>query len=164
MINKPKIEMVKISDLIECPQNPRQNEDNVQAVVKSIEAFGYTNPVLVRKSNKMIIAGHTRVKALQELGEKTVPVIYLDMSDIDSKAYMIADNKLTENVMWDYPKLTDLFLELDEANVNMDLTGFDEGEIQQLLTPDEVEESEPGELGGGDGCTQCPKCGHRFEK
>ena len=126
-----QIDSVKLN-----PANPRKNDETVEAVVKSIKAFGYTNPILVRRDDGVVIAGHTRVKALKQLGFDKVPVVYLDLSETDAKAYMLTDNKLTENTEWDFPKLADLFVELDGLNVDLDLTGFSADEIADFVAPD----------------------------
>jgi len=127
-----KIEYIPIEQLKPFPGNPRKNDEGVDAVVKSIEAFGYTNPILVRRANKEIIAGHTRLKALKKLGAKQAPVIFLDLDETDARVYSIFDNKSVENVKWDFPKLADLFVEFDQLNVNLDLTGFTSDEIEDI--------------------------------
>ena len=131
-MNKLAIQYVPVDDLKLNPQNPRKNEANVEAVVKSMVAFGWTNPILVRKADKTVIAGHTRLKAAIAEGLAEVPVVYLDLNEVDAKTYMIADNKLTENVDWDLPMLADIFNDLDELDVNMDLTGFSPDEIADI--------------------------------
>ena len=70
-----KIEYVNTDELFLNPKNPRHNDENVENVVKSIEAFGWTQPILARRSNNMVIAGQTRVIAAKEKGLKPVPVI-----------------------------------------------------------------------------------------
>ena len=127
-----KIEYVKTDKLKLNPKNPRKNDESVQAVVKSMEAFGWTNPILARRANNMVIAGHTRLKAAIEKGIDKVPVVFLDLDETDADVYMVADNKLTENTDWDFPKLADILVEFDGLNVDMDLTGFDESEIEDI--------------------------------
>ena len=83
--------------------NPRLNEQAVEAVARSIESFGFNVPILCDR-NSTIIAGHTRWKAAQRLGLKTVPVIILDLSDYERQAFSIADNKTAEIADWDLPK------------------------------------------------------------
>jgi len=128
-----KIEYVALDELKPFAGNPRKNDQSVDAVVKSIEAFGYTNPVLVRRENNEIIAGHTRLKALQRLGATDAAVIYLDLDETDARTYAIFDNKSVELADWDMPKLADLFVDLDQLNVDLDLTGFSTEEITELI-------------------------------
>lgn len=128
-----EIEYIPIGELTPCPQNPRKNADNVPSVAKSIDAFGWTNPILARREDNMVVAGHTRLKAAIGRGMTEVPVIYLDLDPTDAKAYMLADNKLTENVEWDGLKLAEIFAELDQLNVDLDLTGFSTDEINNYV-------------------------------
>ena len=127
------IEYVPISKLKLNPKNPRKNDDNVQAVVKSMAAFGWTNPILARRANGMVIAGHTRLKAAMAEGLKQVPVVYLDLDENDADVYMVADNKMVENSPWDFPKLADLLVEFDQLDVDLLLTGFSKAEVDGLM-------------------------------
>ena len=85
--------------------------------------------------------------------------MYLDLSETDAKAYMLTDNKLTENTEWDFPKLADLFVELDGLNVDLDLTGFSADEIADFVAPDGL----PKDNGPVSKMITCPECGHEFE-
>lgn len=165
--NKLKIEYVSTSTLIPSPQNPRKNDASVGAVVRSMEAFGWTNPILARRENNIVIAGHTRLKAAAEQGIEEVPVVYLDLDETDAKTYMLADNRLTELAEWDGLKLGEIFAELDELNVDLDLTGFNPEEIEDRVcgptfapgTLDEqgkLDELEPK-------IVKCPGCGMEFD-
>lgn len=137
-MEKPlQIEQVEISGLKAAPYNPRVHpEKAIARLKKSIEAFGYTNPVLVQSGTNVIIAGHARVKAAQEAGLDTVPVIYLDFDDTTAKAYNIADNRLAELTDWDFPLLKDLITEIDTGAIDIELTGFDANELKELLDYD----------------------------
>lgn len=128
-----QIEYVPIDKVIPFSGNPRRNDDSVDAVVRSIEAFGYTNPILVRRADNIIIAGHTRLKAMQKLGEKTVPVVFLDLNEVDARVYGVFDNKSVELADWDGLKLVDLFTEFDQINVDLSLTGFTPDEIRDIV-------------------------------
>ena len=126
---KLKIEYIAIEKLVPCPQNPRKNDTNVEALTKSMAAFGWTNPILARRQDLMVVAGHTRLKSAKAQGLKEVPVIFLDLDPADAKTYMIADNRLTEIVEWDNLKLGELFSELEEMDLDISLTGFNVDEI-----------------------------------
>jgi len=115
------------------PKNPRKNEETTEDIIASINAFGYCDPLIVRKANRTIIAGNNRYKALVKMGATVVPVIFKDLSEVDADVLMVTHNKLTEKTPWDFPKLADLFVEFDQLNVDMDLTGFKEDEIQSLI-------------------------------
>jgi ParB family chromosome partitioning protein len=141
MAKQLTIEYVSLNKLKPFEGNPRRNDESVDAVVKSIEAFGYTNPILARRANNEIIAGHTRLKALKKLGAKKAPVIYLDLDETDARVYSVFDNKSVELADWDFPKLADLLVEFDQLNVDLDLTGFNDDEIDKIA-PETFEHKE----------------------
>jgi len=97
-----KIVYKKTEDLIPYARNSRtHDESQVAQIAASIKEFGWTNPILLDGKNG-IIAGHGRVMAAQKLGESKVPTIELaHMTDIQKRAYIIADNKLALNAGWD---------------------------------------------------------------
>ena len=98
---------LKVSDLIAYENNPRKNDDAVDAVASSIKSFGFKVPVIV-DSNNVIIAGHTRVKACKKLGITEVPcVIADDLTEDQIKAFRLADNKTSELAEWDLDKLSE---------------------------------------------------------
>lgn len=101
--NRLKIEYVSIDKLIPDETDPRKlKKGGLQKLVKSIETYGWTNPIIVQKNTSKILAGHQRLKAAIESGIKELPVIYVDMDDKLAKAYLIADNKVQEEVAeWD---------------------------------------------------------------
>lgn len=127
-----KVEYVPIGKLKPFKGNPRKNEAAVGEIVRSIEHYGYTSPILARRANNEVIAGHTRLLALKETGAEKVPVIYLDMSVKEARAYGIFDNKSTENTEWDVPKLTDLIEQLTSEGVEWEDLGFTEEELAEM--------------------------------
>jgi ParB-like chromosome segregation protein Spo0J len=142
-----KTEVLKIADLKLNDRNPRKNDNAVPNVVKSIEAFGFNNPILIDKDN-VIIAGHTRVKAAAKLEMQEVPCIRLEhLNKKQAQAYMIADNKLNELAEWDNQLLKDILNDLPET-LDVEAMGFDLDEIEDLIAdfkpnlPDENEELE----------------------
>ena len=127
-------------DLIPYINNSRTHSDEqVAQVAASISEFGFTNPILL-DSKSSIIAGHGRVQAARKLGLDEVPTITLDgLSDIQKKAYIIADNKLALNAGWN-DELLALELEaLQEEDFDLSLIGFDVDELALLLEPEQVE-------------------------
>ena len=101
-----QLSFVAIGHLVPDPQNPRKHgRAQIGAIARSIESFGFNAPILVDKNNK-IVAGHGRYEAAQLLGIDKVPVILLDhLAPAQAKAYLLADNKLTDRSTWDDNKL-----------------------------------------------------------
>ena len=159
-----KIEYVPIADLKRHPGNPRKHPiEAVEKIKKSIEAFGWTAPILLDADGR-ILAGHARLKAAQAAGLDQVPVVRLPLSGIDADVYMIADNKLQELTEWNWPVLGDLIGELDTGGIDLSLTGFDESELEGLVNG--LDNANPGGESGGGSCDKevtCPECGHCFE-
>ena len=122
-----EIKEIAITELKPYENNPRKNDDAVDAVKKSIETFGFKVPLVIDKNN-VIVAGHTRYKAAQSLGLEKVPCIVADdLSDEQLKAFRLADNKTAELATWDFDKLADELLEIskfDEEIFNVDMSNF----------------------------------------
>lgn len=116
---------VSIDKIKPYENNPRDNDNAVEGVAKSIKAYGWQQPIVVDKDN-VIIVGHTRYRAAQKLGMKTVPVLVADkLNEQQVKAYRLADNKTGENSIWDNKKLLKELESLDEKIY----TGFKESSI-----------------------------------
>ena len=138
-----KIDYYTCDNLKPYKNNPRTHSaKQIRQIANSIKEFGFTNPILIDGSQN-IIAGHGRVDAARLLGLKTVPTINLSyLSDVQKRAYIIADNKLAENAGWDFELLQSEILTISEMDLNFDLTltGFEVSEIDKFLSPDEVDE------------------------
>ncbi len=129
-----EIQTIKIGKLRPHPQNPRTHPDSaIDKLVKSLNEFGFTNPILVSKDN-YILAGHARLKAAQKAGLKEVPIIRLPLKGNKALAYMIADNRLQDETDWDIPMLKDLLEILDTGELDLEVTGFDLKGIEDLMT------------------------------
>ena len=129
-----QIECTPISELRPHPNNARtHSRKQIRQIAKSIEQFGFCNPVLVDDA-KQIIAGHGRVEAAKLLGVAAVPTCRLShLSEADKRAYVLADNKLAENAGWDKELLAIELQGLIELEVDIELTGFDMAEIDLIL-------------------------------
>ena len=112
----------KVSELVPYENNPRNNDEAIDYVAKSIKEFGFKVPIVIDKDN-VIIAGHTRLKASEQLGLEEVPCIVADdLSEEQIKAFRLADNKVSEQASWDFDLLSK---ELDDImNINMEDFGF----------------------------------------
>jgi DNA modification methylase len=114
------------------PANPRAHSPRqIRQIARSIEAFGFNVPVLIDRNSK-VIAGHGRILACQLLGQNEVPTIRLEhLNEAQARAFMIADNRLTENSTWDDRLLAEQLHDLSvlELDFSLETTGFEMGEI-----------------------------------
>jgi DNA modification methylase len=130
-----KIELRNLSDIKPYENNPRLNDDAVDAVAASIREFGFRQPIVV-DAEGVIVVGHTRYKAALKLGLEKVPVhIAKDLTPEQIKAYRIADNKTAELSDWNYDLLPIELGELKGMNYDLGLLGFDPDELAKLLDP-----------------------------
>lgn len=128
-MNKTKVTYMDVDSLIPYANNPRLNDNAVDAVAASIKEFGFKVPIVVDGEN-VIINGHTRLKAAHKLGLKQVPVIVADdLTPEQVKAFRLADNKTGELAQWDMAKLG---IELEGID-DIDMTdfGFDFEELEE---------------------------------
>lgn len=125
MADKLKVSYRRIEDLIPYARNARtHSDDQVARIAGSIKEFGWTNPILVDGENG-IIAGHGRLAAARKLGMSEVPVIELDgLSDVQKRAYIIADNKMALDAGWDDELLKIEFEDLKIEGYDLDHTGI----------------------------------------
>ena len=123
-----------IESLIPYARNSRTHSDaQVAQIAASIREFGWTNPVLIDAEGG-IIAGHGRIMAGRKLGIKEAPCIVLaNLTDAKRRAYVIADNKLALNAGWDVELLKIELGDLKALDFDLSLTGFDPGELGNLL-------------------------------
>ena len=114
------------------PRNPRlHSRRQIRQIARSIDAFGFNVPILV-DAEQNVVAGHGRVLASRELGWTEVPTICLDhLTEAQRRAFMIADNRLTEISTWDDRLLAEQVKQLSLCNLDfeLDVIGFDVGEI-----------------------------------
>lgn len=134
-----KLKELPISAVHPDPSNPRQHSrQQIRAIARSMEAFGFNAPVLVDKDNR-IIAGHGRFEAAKLLGYSQIPALRLaHLSPAQARAYMLADNQLNDRSAWDDPKLAVLLKELSVEIPDLEVTGFEAPEIDlriQSLDP-----------------------------
>lgn len=157
-----KIQMVSVSEIKPYENNPRKNDDAVDAVAKSIKSFGFKVPIILDK-NMEIVSGHTRLKASQKLGMQRVPCILADdLTEEQVKAFRLADNKVAELSYWDFGKLD---FELQGiVDFDMEDFGFEDSEIDEealnemfeLVGDNEAHEKKAKKV-------KCPQCGCEFE-
>ena len=141
------IKDIPISELKQTAYNPRKDlrpgDAEYEKLKRSIEEFGYVEPVIWNKRTGNIVGGHQRAKVLQDLGYETITCIVVDLDDLSEKALNVALNKISGE--WDIPLLTDLLKELDESDIDVFLTGFDAAELGEMFG-----EKNPNDLVGDD--------------
>jgi DNA modification methylase len=131
-----QVVMKKITSLLEYDNNPRHNEEAIEAVANSIREFGFKVPIVISSDN-VIIAGHTRLKASVSLGLEEVPCIIADdLNEEQIKAFRLADNKTAELATWDLSKL-----EEELSHIDMDMLQFGFEEMEELL-PDNASDDD----------------------
>src|SRR5262245_4622807 len=114
-----KIDTRKLADIRPYDQNPRHNDDGVDALVASIREFGFRQPIVIDEQG-VIIVGHTRWKAAQRLGLAEVPVhVAGELSPEQAKAYRIADNQTANLSSWDKDLLALELCELQQMNFDL---------------------------------------------
>jgi DNA modification methylase len=146
-----------VADLRLDPNNPRLHTRNqIRQIARSIETFGFNVPVLIDAQGQLI-AGHGRVLAAQLLGMTHVPTIRLEhLTEAQTRAFMIADNRLTENSVWDDRLLAEQLkaLAVLELDFSIDVTGFEMGEIDVM-----IEDLAPASRGKDDPADAIPDSG-----
>lgn len=159
----------KIGDLKIATYNPRkelnEKDKEYQKIKNSIIEFGYVVPIIIN-ADKTVISGHQRIKVLKDLGYEEIDCIVVNFDKNKEKLLNIALNKISGE--WDYQKLESIFNELDENNIDLLITGFDEKEINKLIketeeTMNENTEIDLNEFNDDKFQCKCPKCGFVFD-
>ena len=137
MTSQPKMEIreIRLSELHPASYNPRKKlkkgDKEYEKIKQSLLKFGYVDPIIVNK-DLTVIGGHQRLTVLKDLDYETAKCVIVDLSKEDEKALNIALNKITGQ--WDDQLLADLLLDLQESDYNLDLTGFEPPEIDDILS------------------------------
>ena len=129
-----QLEHWPVSELVPYTKNARTHSpEQVTQIARSVHSFGFVNPILVGE-DKVIVAGHGRLLAAQELGMDRVPVIVLGhLDEVQRRALVLADNKLAENAGWDEELLKLELQALDDLDFDLDIVGFSDEELDGLL-------------------------------
>jgi ParB-like chromosome segregation protein Spo0J len=135
-----QIEHVDIESLRPDPANPRRISDaDLEALTRSVREWGFVQPVLARREDRVVIGGHQRLLAAGRLGMKTVPVIFVDLSVEQARTLNIALNHISGE--WDEELLSRMLSDLhSSADLDLSLTGFTEDELDKLLKSLDVRE------------------------
>lgn len=151
-----ELKVLPIENILPYKNNPRKNDEAVEPVAESIRQCGYISPIVVDENN-VILAGHTRLKALKSTGETQVEVVVRKgLTEEQKRKYRVLDNKTGELAKWDYDLLPGELEGLDFGNLDLD---WGIGNTEALSLDD---------IGEVDGqanllLVHCPKCGFAFE-
>ena len=172
-----EIQTLEINKINPALYNPRKDlkpgDPEYEKLRKSIAEFDMVEPLVWNKRTGNLVGGHQRLKILKEMGINQVEVSVVDLDATKEKALNLALNKISGE--WDMPMLKDLLEELDTGDMDMEITGFDLKEIEDLMTQFHVPEEgltdddavpeatesicRKGDLWQLGGELKCPKCG-----
>lgn len=162
---------VKLEDLTPYANNTKKHTpEQIEQIKNSIQAFGNNDPLGIAGDNNTIIEGHGRYLALKELGFSEAYCIRLDhLTEKERKAYAIAHNKINMNTGFDNDMLTVEFDSLQDIDFDLELTGFEDWEIEHLLNPVSDEDLQDFFVEKEDKPKKpkkivCPHCGEEFEQ
>ncbi len=155
---------VDIESLEEYSKNAKKHDAiQISKIAQQIKNAGFRVPITVRsKDDLTVVTGHGRLRAAKGLGMKEVPVLFLDdLDDNTVKSWRIGDNKVGESE-WDDAFLIEEFSDLQETGFDLELTGFENDEIQSLLDIPEDKEDDAELEHKLERKTTCPECGFEF--
>lgn len=149
-----------ISKITPYENNPRRNAQAVHDVAESIKRYGFQQPLVIDREG-VIVVGHTRFLAAQELGLDTVPCVVSQLSDEQNRAYRLVDNKTAEGAAWDFDKLAEELSDISDKDWSAFLfewpTTGDE-DLRDFFGPtSDTPKQETVKL------VKCPHCGEQFE-
>ncbi len=158
-----KVEIVDIESLIPDPQNARKHDaKNLAAIRGSIKQFEMVEPLIVRRSNNVVIGGNGRLAALKEMGHTTAPVHYVDFDDQKARALSLALNRTAELAEWDVDVLNSTLDALLNEGFEIEDIGFDADDLpgmgKVITGSKELSAEDFSEFDH-----KCPKCGFEFD-
>jgi ParB-like chromosome segregation protein Spo0J len=153
---KKELKNLEINKIIAYEKNNKIHKDNVQKIIQSIQANTYIAPIIVDENN-VILAGHWRLQALQQLWEKQIEVLQIKwLSETQKKRYRLEDNKMSELSQRD---IENIQLELDELGIPELTELFD---LDQDIDFDNIKSNEDREISKKEKNVVCPNCEHSF--
>ena len=130
-----QIKKKKLTDLIPADYNPRKDlqpgDPEYEKLKRSVETFGYVDPIIWNEQTGRIVGGHQRLKVMQDLGYQEIECVIIDIDESKEKALNVALNKISGS--WDEDKLMSLITDLEGSYFDVSLTGFDIAELDELF-------------------------------
>ena len=172
-MGETKYFLMEVDKLIPYARNARtHSEVQIAQIAASIKEFGFLSPVIISNDNT-ILCGHGRYYAAQKLGLEKIPCIQEDhLTEAQKRAYILADNKISQNAGWDEELLKVEISDLQGTDFDVSLTGFEEYEIADLFAfedgnpnqekPVENKEYDEEEFGDEEFEHECPRCGFKY--
>lgn len=152
------LKTLRLSTLKPYENNPRINDNAVEAVKESILQCGYIAPIIVDE-NMVILAGHTRYRALTEMNVESCEVIVKEgLAEEQKKKYRILDNKTNEFARWDFEKLFEELEDLDFGEFDFGFDTVNELDVSMFETDEEKQPKEKEQK-----TITCPHCGKVIE-
>ena len=141
-----EIRKISVDQLLPAGYNPRKDlrpgDPEFEKLKRSVEEFGYVEPIIWNQRTGIVVGGHQRLKVLKHLGYTEVDCVVLDIDEQKEKALNVALNKISGD--WDMPLLTALLKDLEESGFDASLTGFDVSEMSDMFDDQsEIKEDEP---------------------
>ena len=145
-------ELVKASELNPNPRNPNQHgAGQIAALAKILEHQGWRSPVVISDDSGFIVSGHGRVLAALKMGDQRVPISRQSFqSEAEEWAHLIADNRLAELSEISTPALAELLSDLDQSDLDLELTGYDMIDVEKILLNSDLGTPEGEEILMGD--------------
>lgn len=168
MIKCSHTKVLPIEQLVPNPRNPNTHPKNqIELLAKILKTQGFRQSIVVSKRSGFIVKGHGRLEAAKLAGFQQVPIDEQDYAtEAEEWSDMIADNRIAELAETDNAVLKDLIEELDTGANDLDLTGFDSAELENLMSQffvnDKNAESNQTKQETQDAKHTCPKCGHNY--
>lgn len=136
-------DLVKVKDVVLGGDNPRLG--NVSKIKESILENGFITPIVVQKSTNKVLAGNHRVMAASELNYEEIPAYIVDLDDIEAKKFMLADNKASDEAIYDEDKLADMLKDLNSV-ADLKGTGYARKEADVIIARAEWQQEDEEEM------------------
>ena len=172
-MGETKYFLMEVDKLIPYARNARtHSEVQIAQIAASIKEFGFLSPAIISKDNT-ILCGHGRYYAAQKLGLEKIPCIQEEyLTEAQKRAYILADNKISQNAGWDEELLKIEIADLQGEDFDVALTGFEDYEITDLFAVHEEhhreekqvenKEYDEEEFGDEEFEHECPRCGFKY--